>query len=223
MEKEQQKANWHHIWLSEGFATYFTILYLEQKYGKERAREELKANRLQILENDYSQANPVVNTKIEQYMELLNANSYQKGGWVLHMLRQEVGDAAFWEAIQKYYNEYKLSNALTEDLQAVFEEVSGKDLNGFFKQWIYQAGQPDIRVVWTIENDLEIHVYQEQQGVFTFPFEVMITYTDGSSERKLLDIKKAEETFKFKVDKHPMAVTMDPDVKLLFITDDLRK
>lgn len=210
------EANWHHIWLSEGFATYFTILYFEQKYGKTRARQDLLANRKQITTAPYSQNNPVVNTKIEQYMQLLNVNSYQKGGFVLHMLRREVGDEIFWLAIQKYYDQYKLSNALTEDLQVIFEDASGKDLDQFFKQWIYQASQPELRVNWEYKGGLQILVTQEQKGTFEFPLEIEIVYKDGSTKREILQITQEKQAFTLDSKEKPVKVILDPDTWLLF-------
>ena len=91
---------------------------------------------------------PVVDSNVTSYMDLLNTNSYQKGGWVLHMLRSQLGDSAFWKGIRIYYARYAGKNASTEDLQKVFEEVSGGSLSQFFKQWLYTGGQPDLAVSW---------------------------------------------------------------------------
>jgi aminopeptidase N len=92
-----------HLWLSEGFATYFTILYFESKYGKDTAIKMLKEDRDQVIKYSTESNRPVVDTNETDYMNLLNANSYQKGGWILHMLRKELGDSVFWRSIRKYY------------------------------------------------------------------------------------------------------------------------
>ncbi|MCE7991509.1 MAG: M1 family metallopeptidase [Roseivirga sp.] len=210
------EANWHHIWLSEGFATYFTILYKEQKYGKAIAAEDRLTDKNQIIAFNNKQSVPVVNTAIDSYMKLLNANSYQKGGFVLHMLRQEVGDQVFWQAIKTYYDQYKLSNALTEDLKAVFEEASGKDLDGFFQQWIYQAGHPDLRLDWQFKGGLQILVDQRQQGNFDFPLEIEVVYKDGSTQREVLKVNQKKQAFTIKADKKPAKIVLDPDTNLLF-------
>ena len=117
-----------HLWLSEGFATYFTILYFENKYGKDTAIKMLKKDMEQVIAYSKESNKAIVDTAETDYMKLLNANSYQKGGWVLHMLRSNLGDSVFWRSIRKYYATYSGSVADTRDLQKVFEEVSGKDL-----------------------------------------------------------------------------------------------
>lgn len=210
------EANWHHIWLSEGFATYFTILFKEQKYGKATAAEDLITDREQIIKFNGRQSVPVVNKAIENYMKLLNANSYQKGGFVLHMLRKEVGDEIFWQAIKTYYDQYKLSNALTEDLKAVFEEASGKDLDPFFQQWIYQAGHPDLELDWQFKGGLQILVDQQQDEKFVFPLEIEIVYKDGSTQREVLKVNQQRQAFTIKTDKKPVDIILDPDTWLLF-------
>ena len=86
-------------------------------------------------------------------MKLLNANSYQKGGWILHMLRSQLGDSVFWKSIRKYYATYAGRNADTRDLQKVFEKVSGKNLKQFFNQWLYTTGQPELEITWRYDAD----------------------------------------------------------------------
>jgi aminopeptidase N len=210
------EGNWHHVWLSEGFATYFTILYLEQKYGRERAIRDVKEDREQIIAFNKKQSVPIVNTAIENYMKLLNANSYQKGGFVLHMLRRKVGDEVFWQAIKTYYDQFKLSNALTDDLKAVFEEASGQDLDQFFQQWVYQAGQPDLLVNWEYKDGLQLLVYQQQEEHFEFPLEIEIVYQDGSTQREILEVNRSKQAFTLKVKQQPAKIILDPDTWLLF-------
>ena len=211
------EGNWHHAWLSEGFATYFTILYMEQKHGKEKAWESILANRNQVI--NYSKQNrvPIVNTDVENYMEILNTNTYQKGGWVLHMLRKEVGDEIFWEAIRQYYTKYTLSNALTNDLKDVFEYVSGRDLDTFFNQWVYQAGQPEIEMTWTYDNNkLQVEFTQTQQENFIFDLEVEFIYENGKRERKTILIDSKNQKWIPKVNSKPTQIILDPDAWLLF-------
>lgn len=211
------EANWHHAWLSEGFATYFTNLYMEDTYGRDKLMEMVNEQRENVINFSKQQMVPVVNRAIVDYMKLLNANSYQKGGWVLHMLRKEVGDEIFWKSVKAYYNNYKLSNALTEDLQAVFEVESGKDLSQFFKQWIYTAGQPEIQLDWTQSGKkLDILVHQSQTELFQFNLEIDIVYKDGSSQREVLTVTEEYQAFKFKSKKMPATIVLDPDSWLLF-------
>ena len=101
------EKNWQHIWLSEGFATYMTHLYLENKYGLDTLLKRMKTDRNDVIEFSKKKNTPVVDTTItKNFMELLNTNSYQKGGWILHMLRRKLGDEIFWKGIKKYYADY---------------------------------------------------------------------------------------------------------------------
>lgn len=210
------EANWHHVWLSEGFATYFTILYQEDKYGKEKADEELKTDRNQIIAFNDRNSVPVVNTAVENYMRLLNANSYQKGSFVLHMLRNEVGDDIFWKGIRTYYDRFKLSNALTSDLQAVFEEISGKDLGQFFQQWIFQAGHPQLEITRRNTKAPSFLIKQVQPGNFDFSIDIQFVYTNGRSETKTFHITEKEQVIYSGDDGQLKEYILDPDTKLLF-------
>jgi aminopeptidase N len=94
-------------------------------------------------------------------MDLLNANSYQKGGWILHMLRGEVGDSSFKKIIQEYYKQYKGGNADTRDFQKIAETVSGRKLAWFFDQWLYQPGIPKIKAEWKMQGN-QVGIYIQQ-------------------------------------------------------------
>ncbi|MFN7115982.1 MAG: M1 family metallopeptidase [Saprospiraceae bacterium] len=222
------EANWHHVWLSEGFATYFTILYMESTYGVDAAKQELIADRQQVIQFNNRNPRPIVDTTITDYNQVLNTNSYQKGSWVLHMLRQEVGDSAFWKGVRTYYDRYKFSNALTADLQKVMEEVSGKKLSAFFKQWLFQAGQPKLQVNWNYNNaakDITLEISQIQAGAsFQFPLDVAIYY-DGSEKPVIQNFIINEKTNRFtlKADKAPSKIILDPNIKLLFAGEIIKK
>ncbi|HKK41587.1 MAG TPA: M1 family metallopeptidase, partial [Bacteroidales bacterium] len=99
--------DWHQIWLSEGFATYLTAVYLEKTYGKERLDQTMKAARYRVLRFYRRSPQPVIDTAIINLMDLLSPNSYQKGAWVLHMLRRRLGDETFWKGIRLYYSRFR--------------------------------------------------------------------------------------------------------------------
>jgi aminopeptidase N len=113
-------ADWHHIWLSEGFATYLTAVFYQHHEGEEVFREIMEADRRQIVASPSSRR-PVVDSTYTDLFDLLSTNSYQKGGWVLHMLRGVVGDDAFFRGIRRYYREHRNGTARTSDLQAIME------------------------------------------------------------------------------------------------------
>jgi len=208
-----------HLWLSEGFATYFTILYMEKKYGEMKAIDMRKEDREQVVAYSKKSDVPVVDTLQNDYMKLLNVNSYQKGGWVLHMLRHELGDSVFWRSIRKYYAIYGGSIAGTEDLQKVFEEISGKNLHQFFQQWLFNPGQPSIKLNWeyiastkTVKGTLD----QTQKQLFEFPIEIKILYGKGESLIRKVNISGSSTSFTVSLSEKPVSVTLDPDVNLLF-------
>jgi aminopeptidase N len=209
------EADWSHLWLSEGFATYMTILYFEHKYGYDTARQMLSKNRQQVIDFARKKARPVVDSSVTNYMELLNANSYQKGGWVLHMLRRQLGDSTFWKGIQTYYNRYAGKNAVTGDLCKVMEEVSGKELKPFFTQWLFNAGHPRLQVTWKYnkaKKAVDINVIQKQEALFQFPLEIQI----NGSLTKNINIKDRETRVSVPFKKKPATVIPDPQVNLLF-------
>jgi aminopeptidase N len=149
---------------------------------------------------------------------LLNANSYQKGGWVLHMLRNELGPDVFMQAIRKYYNKYAGGNASTDDLRRVVEEVSGKDLKAFFQQWLYTPGLPVLQVKYAYDDkkdQIAVTVIQQQKTVFDFPLEVEVNGVKNI-KRETLRVNQREQRFTIQGTGRVKQVLVDPGVKLLF-------
>lgn len=207
-----------HLWLSEGFATYFTHLYMEHKYGGDSLRKRMANDQEGVIQYSKQQMKPVVDTSTRDYLKLLNPNSYEKGGWVLHMLRNTVGDSIFWKGIKNYYSIYAGKNASTEDFQKVMEQASGKDLKTFFKQWLYTPGHPKLKVIQRYSNGkVEVSIEQQQQTLFEFPLQVLIkTGTEMGDLTKSIVIKQKNTSFSIPLEKNPLAVIIDPQVNLLF-------
>jgi len=211
------ESDWHHIWLSEGFATYLTSVYLEKNYGRERLAEEMKTDREQVIRYYLKSPRPVIDTTITNLMRLLSVNSYQKGAWVLHMLRHELGDEIFWRGMSSFYGRFRNKNALTSDFEKVMEEVSGKELSGFFHQWLYVAGQPDLKITSTSSKKkgyTEILIEQKQESLYSFPLELLINSQEGEY-RKSIRINERLTKLTIKSAKISQIVP-DPDVNLLF-------
>ncbi|UCC48511.1 MAG: M1 family metallopeptidase, partial [Gemmatimonadota bacterium] len=138
------EREWSHLWLSEGFATYLAAVFYEF-HGDEALAWRLRARaETSYLASPQDVARPVIDSTPANLMELLNTNNYQKGAWVLHMLRELLGDEAFVAGVRRYYAEYRHGTALTEDLQRIMEEVSGRELDWFFDQWLRRAGHPQV-------------------------------------------------------------------------------
>jgi len=213
------ETDWRHLWLSEGFATYMTHLYHEHKYGADSLNNRMKTDREQIIAFSKKQAIPVVDTiSSVDPMVLLNANSYQKGGWVLHMLRRKIGDSLFWKGLRSYYASYSGSNASTQDLRRIFEQVSKQNLAGFFSQWIYTAGQPMLNIGWRYDKKTKmatVKIEQTQETLFDFPLAIAFQSGDKTMTH-LLQVKDKVTTAKIPVTFVPVNIIPDPQTNLLF-------
>ena len=187
------EKDWQHVWLSEGFATYMTHLYLESKYGADSLNRRMLSDRDKVTAFSKKRNTPVVDaTASNNLLDLLNRNSYEKGGWILHMLRRKIGDSLFWNGIQTYYKTYAGSNATTEDFQNIIEKLSGQNLKTFFKQWCYTVGQPQLNIQWSydsLKKSVIIKVEQLQNNLFEFPLEIGLSAKNKSSV-KTINIKR---------------------------------
>lgn len=211
------EGDWHHIWLSEGFATYLTSVYMEKTYGRERLAEEMKTDREKVIRYYLRSPRPVIDTTITNLMRLLSPNSYQKGSWVLHMLRNELGDEIFWKGMRSFYVKFRNKNAITTNFEEVMEEVSGKDLSGFFYQWLLIPGQPDLKISVTPSDrngNTGVTIEQKQKFLFRFPLDLLIDSQEGLI-RKNVEISERVTKVSLKTGGIE-SVTADPDVNLLF-------
>jgi aminopeptidase N len=210
------EKHFSHLWLSEGFATYLTDYYFEKKYGVDSANSRLQKEREQVVRFVELSNQPVVDSA-SSFMELLNANSYQKGAWVLHMLRHETGDSVFQKILQAYYFNYKGKNADSRDFQAVVESVTNLNWQSFFDQWLYKPGVPVVRVQWKTDmNRLIITVKQTGKYVYEFPLTIGYLLPDGTMMHRKLRISKDEEVHNLPVTAKPTNLILDPFTKLLF-------
>lgn len=206
-----------HLWLSEGFATYMAILYLEDKYGWDTARAMLIEDRDQAIAFSKRNSSAVVDNNAD-FMQLLNANSYQKGGWALHMLRRQLGDSIFWKSIRAYYSTYAGGTADTDDLRKVFEKTSGKNLKKFFDQWLYSPGQPELIVGWKYDekNKKVLFDIKQEKTKFEFPLQVAIKNPAAKIELVTIMIKEGNTSASITVKEKPALVILDPEVSLLY-------
>jgi aminopeptidase N len=206
------ESQWKDLWLSEGFATYMTLCYLESRYGPDTLAKSLRANRKKVIAFEKIRLTPIVDTSIKNdYMQLLNPNSYEKGGWVLHMLRRSLGDSIFWKGISTYYSTYRNRNASSADLQRTMETVSGKDLGGFFHQWLDQPGHPHLNIGWQYHPDKKILSLTFQQTAnYSFPLDYAI---DGTLHH--IDIHDQTTTIELPCPEKPTILTPDPNTNLL--------
>ncbi len=205
-----------HLWLSEGFATYLTDLYFEKKYGRDSFVKRLQKERDAVRQFVKTNHHPVIDSTSD-LMSLLNANSYQKGAWVLHMLRNEVGDSTFQKLLRVYYSRYAGSNAETRDFQRVAEEVSQKQMQWFFDQWLYQPGIPSLLIEWKGDHkEIKLQVKQLNDQLYRLRLSLLITTKNGSTRMVHYFIEEKETTIKLSLDSEPVSVVADPITVLLY-------
>ncbi|HKK76207.1 MAG TPA: M1 family metallopeptidase [Saprospiraceae bacterium] len=213
------EADWHHVWLSEGFATYFTHLYFEHTQGYDVFIDRLQTDRTNIIR--YAQQNPdqpIVDTRITDYTQVLSTNTYQKASWVLHMLRQKVGTDTFWEGIRRYYRQYQLGNAYTEDFKNVMELVSGQELDDFFRQWFFEPGVPELNVEWKQTGNL-LALSISQSPSTRHELELLVEAADSNGRtvgQTRVQLKAGRTQTTFRVDGKAHHLQLDPKTQLLF-------
>lgn len=209
--------DWNHVWLSEGFATYFAILYQESIYGDQKRKEELALDRKKILAYYQKNPTPVVDPTIKDPLKVLSTNTYQKGSWVLNMLRHTLGDDVFWKGIKTYYAAYQNANAMTSDFQKVMETVSGQNLESFFQQWIFTKGHPEIKWNWNYKKGkLQLALRQQQNHhTFEFPLEIGIV-VDGVTQIEKVQVTAKNSSFTIETAAQPDTIVLDPNLWLLF-------
>ncbi|MBS1794568.1 MAG: M1 family metallopeptidase [Acidobacteria bacterium] len=216
--------NWAELWLNEGFATFMEAAYREKMYGREEYLGKLRDDLFEYFAFEAT-AKPkrgLYNRFARPDQSIFDAVTYQKGGLVLHTLRETVGNEAFWKAVRIYLNRHRLGNVETADLQRAFEEASGKNLKWFFDQWVYGTGYPQLDVAYRHDPNsrkILITVTQTQKpadssvAVFRFPLEVEIK-TDAGSKIEKLDITKRTETFAVPADLPPTGIEVDPALRV---------
>ncbi len=217
--------NWAELWLNEGFATYMEAVYRGKMFGKNaystKIREDADIYLYGDAVNNYKHG--LFNLTADKTDKLFKYPNitYNKGSLVIHLLMETVGEEAFWKAVNIYLNRHKFSNVETTDLQKVMEEVSGKNLDTFFKQWVHGIGHPKLEIepVFDSKNKkLNLTILQIQKGdkvpeVFNFPLEILIQTESGERIERIL-IDKKTGTFSFDVTQKPLGIILDKNTKM---------
>ena len=195
------EKSWYDIWLSEGFATYLTDMYLEYKYGTERMKERMTTERAKVIRYNSRVSKPVIDTTVIDWNRLLNPNSYEKGAWFLHMLRNKIGKENFYKLLRTYYKKYRNSNATTGDFRAIAESVSGMRLENFFDQWLRKPGYPKLDIVWKIKDDILYVNVRQNNGVFDIDLPIRLSNFNRKKIDYHLSVKATDELFALLIDK----------------------
>ncbi|MBA3335367.1 MAG: M1 family metallopeptidase [Acidobacteria bacterium] len=218
--------NWAELWLNEGFATYMEAAYREKIYGRKSYISKIRSNAEQFMIDDLinKKRHGLFNASAGNVDMLFDnpSTTYQKGGAVIHTLRETVGTDNFWKAINIYLTRHRFQNVETGDLKRVMEEVSGVNLDWFFAQWVYGTGHPklNIKQIYNPQTKiLELTVSQVQSSgnstpaAFVLPMEIeIITALETKTEK--IEIKKRIERFSIKLDGKPSKIVFDKDEKI---------
>jgi aminopeptidase N len=217
------ESDWNDVWLSEGFATYFTLLYTEHAAGRDAFLDGLRRSRDRVLQLEKTQPNtPVVHVNFDESKADGPNNQlvYQKGSWALHMLREQIGTDAFWRGIRRYYQAHKNGLASTADLAGAMEQASGQDLSWFFNQWLTRSGVPSVAGTWRYDAAARRLVVTIRQTQTADPYRLQvgvgIVQTTGAAPRVVeTRVTVRETSITIPADAAPTSVVFDPNVALL--------
>ena len=210
-------ADWRHTWLNEGFATYMAALWAEHAEGRDYFEW-----------SEYNAARGIVRSPLKVPVVPQNGQDersayafiYNKGGWVLHMVHGQLGDARFWKGLQHYAKKFSFQTATTSDFAEAMAESTGQDLEWLFDQYVYRPGQPEIDFTWDYDDSTHLlHLALTQKGtVFHVPLEVE-ALGDGGAHLFAFQAGKESEAFSFSLAERPRTVVLDPrDVILKSVT-----
>ncbi len=220
------EKDWDEVWLSEGFATYFTLLFIEHHYGRDAFIEGLKSSKNSV--DAFYKKRPeyrIVHDNLKDMKDVTTSQIYQKGSWTLHMLRGVVGTQNFWKGIKNYYRKYRDSNATIDDFRREMEEASGQDLANFFDQWLYKPGTLKYKGSWRFDRDkkqviINLEQVQNDGSLFKMPLEVGVYYPDQTKPQiERIQVDKKSNSFTFKVSGEPKNIALDPNLWVLMDTD----
>jgi aminopeptidase N len=216
------ETTWDDAWLSEGFATFFTLLFIENEYGKEEYKKGIIKAKKTVFDLALKMPNfSIVSPRSAEKEEVTSGLTYQKGAWIIHMLRDLIGESNFKKGIQNYYAKYFNANTTTDEFRMEMEKVSGKDLKLFFKQYLYQPINPTINATWKYDagsKKLSVQLTQAQKGDFLFNTPVEIGYYNtGSNTPTILkmNLSSKQQSFSFYLASAPEKVELDPRNVLL--------
>lgn len=215
--------SWSNLTVNESFANYSEYLWFEHKYGKDYADYHLFTDSQRYLHNASDFSKDLVRFDYKSREDVFDLVTYNKGGRILHMLRNYVGDDAFRASLHYYLKTHEYQNTEAQQLRLAFEKVTGKDLNWFFNQWYYGNGNPKLSYTTTYEpvkKQVRITLEQTQKPLFQFPLTIEV-YVDGKPEQhKVWVSAKKENTFSFPTKKQADFINLNADGVLLAEIDE---
>jgi aminopeptidase N len=221
--------SWSNLTLNEGFANYSEYLWLEQKHGREAADNHLMTDQQGYVLSAAGGGHPLIHFGYNSREDMFDAHSYNKGGCILHMLRQLVGDEAFFLSLHQYLKRNEYSEVEAAELRLAFEDVTGQDLQWFFNQWFFASGHPNLMISYAWDattNQATVNIDQTQEGdgiprVFNLPLAVDIYDDNGAVVRKNIRVTQRSQQFTFDLPAKPALINVDATKTLLCVkTDD---
>jgi aminopeptidase N len=220
--------NWSELWLNEGFATFMEAVTRENFYGREAYLLKLAEDRDAFIVDEAmsKKRHALRNERAVGDNSLFDVTTYQKGGLVLHMLRETVGDVNFWKGVNLYLNQHKFDNVTSSDLQKAMEQTSGQDLQWFFDQWVFAAGYPKLEVHQAYDagsHQVKVTVDQVQKDdgmtplAYRLPLEVTFTTPNGQVNQ-VLNVTKRSDMFSVDVPAEPTKLEVDKNEKVMLKT-----
>ncbi|NQX92434.1 MAG: M1 family metallopeptidase, partial [Flavobacteriales bacterium] len=213
--------SWGHLPLNESFATYGEYLWAEHKYGKiEADYRQWESTQGYFYESKFKQV-PLIRTDFANPDDMFDAHSYNKGGHILHMLRNYLGDEAFFSGLQTYLKQYEFQHAEADQLRIAMEKVCGKDLQWFFDQWFFGAGHPNVNISYFQDSEeLQVVITQSQvfedQQLFKLPIGIDLHFLNGEVEHKEVFMDQEEQIFTFALSDSLAWASVDSDKVLLW-------
>lgn len=208
---------WTHVWLNEGFATYFAALWHEHAEGSDSFDLQRRGMAQGYFDEAKRYQRAIVTREYRDASTMFDRHTYPKGGWVLHMLRRELGDAAFQRAIHLYAERNAFGLVETADLQRAVRETSGRNLDWFFDQWVHAPGHPRLRATWRWDaSTRSLAIEIEQQQAEPFAFQLDLEWSSGaqvSQQRVRIDQRSTQ--ILVPADAAPRFVIVDPGMHLL--------
>jgi aminopeptidase N len=210
--------SWSNITLNESFADYSETLWDAYRHGADAGEEHIEENRETYLSNPADESKNLVRFYYNDKEDLFDQVSYPKGGAILHMLRNYVGDSAFFKSLNLYLNTYKFQTAEAQELRLAFEKITGQDLNWFWNEWYYGSGQPNITINYSYSNKAErviIEQTQETGKIFKFPLAIDVYSSGANKKRYDVWVTHQADTFYFPSENKPSLINVDADKVLL--------
>src|SRR5712664_1190695 len=217
--------DWGNVWLNEGFATFLETVWTEAHFGKDQADYERWNNAKEWIESNNLWNKPIVRHDFDDSSEF-DENAYNKGGWVLYMLRHQMGEETFYRGIKHYLEVNRGKNVVTADLGKAIEEASHTNVDQFFSQWLYGAGAPKFDLSYGYDGEkhqVVLNVKQTQKvegrvGLFRVPVEVEITTASGPKLYNVT-VSKDNQTFPLPAASAPLMVLFDKGGHILKSAD----